>query len=260
MLSGWLLSGRVIDLEPKGSLRRYVSGCKGLVCTYLLSGCALLLFMRGFLRMPLPFREAAAYILRYDEYAWYVNMYLGLYLLMPFLNILWRGLSGKSARKKCLLCLLILTALPGLANVYDLRTPGVLLQPWNYTGQTQLVPNWWTALYPVTFYFLGAYLREHGNVRQMHTGKALFSRTRETAWETSRTPVRVDLQRIPVVLGQRSGRLSGALSQTAERLRCSRPSHIHCRFRCPGSFGRVPDPACAKDAFCPAPRNSESPC
>lgn len=100
MLSGWLLSGRVIDLEPKGSLRRYVSGCKGLVCTYLLSGCALLLFMRGFLRMALPFREAAAYILRYDEYAWYVNMYLGLYLLMPFLNTLWRGLSGKSARKK----------------------------------------------------------------------------------------------------------------------------------------------------------------
>ena len=174
MLSGWLLSGRVIDLEPKGSLRRYVSGCKGLVCTYLLSGCALLLFMRGFLRMPLPFREAAAYILRYDEYAWYVNMYLGLYLLMPFLNTLWRGLSGKSARKKCVLCLLILTALPGLANVYDLRTPGVLLQPWNYTGQTQLVPNWWTALYPVTFYFLGAYLREHGNVRQMHTGKTLL--------------------------------------------------------------------------------------
>ena len=95
-------------------------------------------------------------------------------LLMPFLNTLWRGLSGKSARKKCVLCLLILTALPGLANVYDLRTPGVLLQPWNYTGQTQLVPNWWTALYPVTFYFLGAYLREHGNVRQMHTGKALL--------------------------------------------------------------------------------------
>ena len=67
-----------------------------------------------------------------------------------------------------------MTALPGLANVYDFRTPGVLLQPWNYTGQTQLVPNWWTALYPVTFYFLGAYLREHGNVRQMHTGKALL--------------------------------------------------------------------------------------
>lgn len=76
-------------------------------------------------------------------YGWYVEMYIGLFLLMPFLNVMWAALDGKK-QKVLLLTLTAVTALPTLINVV-----------W------QIVPEWWTRIYPLTYYFWGAWLREH---------------------------------------------------------------------------------------------------
>ena len=55
-----------------------------------------------------------------------------------------------------------MTALPPVINVYAQTDPGWWSAPGLKTGTYfQILPDWWTNLYPLTYYFLGAYLRDH---------------------------------------------------------------------------------------------------
>lgn len=80
------------------------------------------------------------------EYGWYIKMYIGLFLLIPYLNILYHGLGSQRQKQYLLLVLLILTAGPSIGNM-DAKYP--------------VVPDWWVSLYPVTYYYIGSYLREY---------------------------------------------------------------------------------------------------
>jgi len=83
-------------------------------------------------------------------YAWYVEMYLGLYLLIPFLNKLFDALE--TARNRLILCVIlcIMTNLP--AAVESFRIDGVALD---------IVPEYWEAMYPISYYFIGAMINEY---------------------------------------------------------------------------------------------------
>ena len=72
-------------------------------------------------------------------YGWYVEMYVGLTLLTPFINLSLKQLSTKGLLGFSAV-LLFLSALPGLT-------------PW------VVVPSFWKFLYPVSFYVLGAIFR-----------------------------------------------------------------------------------------------------
>lgn len=78
-------------------------------------------------------------------YGWYVEMYIGLYLLIPFLNILYQGLKTKWEKQCLIVVLLICTTFPSLFSVID----------WN-------IASWWTSLYPITYYYIGVYIKEYG--------------------------------------------------------------------------------------------------
>ena len=51
-------------------------------------------------------------------YAWYIEMWIGLFLLTPFLNILWKGIASKSNKQLLIAILFIMTALPDFTNRY----------------------------------------------------------------------------------------------------------------------------------------------
>ncbi|MBQ6831813.1 MAG: acyltransferase family protein [Oscillospiraceae bacterium] len=72
-------------------------------------------------------------------YGWYVEMFVGLTLLMPFINILLRQLNERAILLLAAV-LLLLTAAPG-------ATP------------LRLLPDHWRGIYPVTYYVLGAVIR-----------------------------------------------------------------------------------------------------
>lgn len=76
-------------------------------------------------------------------YAWYIEMYIGLFLLSPFFNAGWKALGDK-AKGALVLTLVGMTALPGLVNHWG-----------------QILPQWWVTVYPLTYYAIGAWLREH---------------------------------------------------------------------------------------------------
>lgn len=94
-------------------------------------------------------------------YSWYIEMYIGLFLLTPFLNVLYDGLETKGRKQALLLTFLILTAGPSVFNAFPLDSPGWWLEPRKYTDHMLLVPDWWKQLYPITYFFLGRYLREY---------------------------------------------------------------------------------------------------
>ena len=83
------------------------------------------------------------------DYAWYVEMYIGLFLLIPFLNMIKGALQDRKSWHILIAVLVFLTALPDVAGSFIVG--GVKLNAF---------PDWWVNLYPVTFYFLGAYIKE----------------------------------------------------------------------------------------------------
>lgn len=95
------------------------------------------------------------------NYAWYIEMYIGLYLLTPFLNILYHNLETKEHKKWLLVVLILLTALPGVVNVHRLFDLGWWLSPAGADNYYALIPDWWDGIYPLTYYFIGCYLSEY---------------------------------------------------------------------------------------------------
>ncbi len=71
------------------------------------------------------------------EYAWYVEMFIGLSLLVPFINMALKYIGDNKKQLYILVAvLLFMTALPGATK-------------WN------IAPDYWRITYPVTYYVLG---------------------------------------------------------------------------------------------------------
>lgn len=86
------------------------------------------------------------------RYAWYVEMYIGLALLIPFLNLIWKGLKTKKEFQLFLVILMFITSFASFWNVVNNNVP--------YLSSIEF-PDFWTSLYPVTYYFIGVYIRKY---------------------------------------------------------------------------------------------------
>ena len=149
MLSGYLNNRK--SLSP-----RYYLGLIRILCVYLVCGAACLVFeqLSGIAhRSP---RELVSAMLNFSccDYAWYIMMYLGLFLMMPFLNMAYHGCAGKKQKQLLVLSFIALSVLPSLLNTYF-----------------QIYSLWWTRLYPLCYYFTGAYLSEY--MPELKPGKTL---------------------------------------------------------------------------------------
>ncbi|MFD3450493.1 acyltransferase [Microbacteriaceae bacterium 4G12] len=82
-----------------------------------------------------------------DGYSWYINMYIGLFLISPFLNIMYKNLKTKRQKQLLIAIFVFVTGVPNFLNG---KLQGVLF-----------FPDYWTAMYPITYYFIGNYIREY---------------------------------------------------------------------------------------------------
>lgn len=73
------------------------------------------------------------------NYSWYIEMYIGLFILIPFLNLAYHGLSGQKQKLVLIISCIFMTSIP-----------------------LKIIPDWWTGIYPITYYFVGCYLKEYG--------------------------------------------------------------------------------------------------
>ena len=85
------------------------------------------------------------------EYAWYVEMFIGLFLLIPFLNLIYNGLKTQKQKQGLLLTLFVITSLGSFLSV----TFGTY-------KEYKVFPEYWQSLFPIMYYFIGAYICEFG--------------------------------------------------------------------------------------------------
>ena len=107
--------------------------------------CCMIIFPVQFLLgedMPLFALQADSWLKRYvtfGNYAWYVEMYIGLVLFSPVINLGLKHMDDKTLGR--------------FANIMVVVTSA------HYMTALNLIPDYWSALYPVTYYILGAAIR-----------------------------------------------------------------------------------------------------
>lgn len=127
--------------------RKYYKGMIAVILSYLFISAITILFREHYLG---EHQSVIQWVLKITDfsaisYAWYIEMWIGLFLLTPFLNILWKNIETRRHKHILLLTLYLLCALPDLFNRYGVH----------------LVPGYWEIIYPCAFYYIGAYLREY---------------------------------------------------------------------------------------------------
>ncbi len=170
LMSGYLMSEKRIPLQWD-RLKVFYAGLIKVLVTYLLCHVVIFCFRVFWLHEDLMLRDCILFALGYGGYSWYVNMYIGLYLMIPLLNHLWHSLDSKESQSILLVILLALTVAPTVFNIWNLHMTGALLRPWIAENYDQLIPDWWTDLYPVAYYFVGAYIRRNVRLSDLPSGK-----------------------------------------------------------------------------------------
>ena len=156
MLTGYLNRNKVPGLAyyKKLSKTLYVYLAASFICVFYK------MFIR---RTGLSVTDAVSGVFSFESapYSWYIEMYIGLYLLAPFLNILYDGLGTQKARKGLLITLCLLTVLPSMLNIYRFDSLAWWMKPGTDADYQILIPQWWTGVYPITYFYLGSYLRDY---------------------------------------------------------------------------------------------------
>ncbi len=95
----------------------------------------------------------------FTHYSWYVEMYIGLFMLIPFLNLIWLNLKNKKQERALVITMFILMIAPSFFNYYQFDAENILActadEYWS------IFPNWWAGVYPLAYYFTGAYLAKN---------------------------------------------------------------------------------------------------
>ena len=138
LLTGYLCINRKFE-------RGYYRKLLPILLTYVLAGAACVAFQCVWLGRDYSAQTILKLFTTYSAapYGWYIEMYIGLFLLSPFFNAAWHNLDEK-AQKALIITLIVLTSLPSVVNQWE-----------------ELLPTWWYTLYPLAFYAVGAWLREH---------------------------------------------------------------------------------------------------
>ncbi len=112
---------------------------------YILCGLVIIAFKDIKYGIKLSFLGIIQSLLDYSAvpYGWYVEMYIGLFLISPFINAAWKALE-KNARFALLVSVFFISCAPSVLNY-----------------KYQLIPEFWTSTYPVAYYLLGAWLKEY---------------------------------------------------------------------------------------------------
>lgn len=153
ILSGYLQKNKKLSAS-------YYFGVIPLYLSYAVISalCMLAYAVQGYMNgnMDLTLVTAVYKILDFSAngYAWYFEMFLGLFLLIPFLNALYGAVETKRGKLVLILTLAFLTLIPdtvsGFAPYYA-GTSSVTLN---------IFPDFFKTIYPVTYYILGSFIAE----------------------------------------------------------------------------------------------------
>ena len=157
MLSGYLLRRKQLEKKYYGRIGK-------IYLTYVLASLLCILYCVVFQKQEITIKDVVLKILSFSgaPYSWYIEMYLGLFLLIPFLNIVYNTLPSQKWKVWLIITFVIMTSLPPVTNIYNFSSLEWWALPSSSSAFSKLIPGWWQTLYPITYYFIGCYLSEYG--------------------------------------------------------------------------------------------------
>lgn len=131
----------------KTPTKRYYKGMARVLVSYLIFSIVTILFRTYYFGEEQDLIQWVLAILNFSAipYAWYIEMWIGLALLTPFLNYLWHAVPNMREKLLLIGSLFVMTALPNFLNRY-----------------VEVFPDYFArACYPLMFYFMGSFIRQY---------------------------------------------------------------------------------------------------
>lgn len=154
VLTGYLMNKKKLTKE-------YYHGLKKTLIIYILATLCIIAFRVVYKKEEFTLFHAFINITSFNQYSWYIEMYIGLFLLIPFLNLIYNNLSGRKEKLMLIVTLLVITSLPSCLNTFDFVTKDWFFHPATSSDYQKLVPAWWENIYPLTYYYIGAFIHEY---------------------------------------------------------------------------------------------------
>lgn len=173
LLTGYLMIDAQVALN-KNSILKFYSKLKNVILVYIASTILILIFQVTILDASFKFNQILLNILRFDQYSWYVEMYIGLFLLIPFLNTLWNNIETQEGRLLLITVLLFISAGPSFFNIFDWSNIDALLHPWMTQHYDSIIPDWWEGIYPFTYYYIGGFIKKEVDIKSINTAKGIL--------------------------------------------------------------------------------------
>lgn len=139
LMTGYLNGKKTIS-------KKYYGGIWRVLIAYLFYSVLCICFRQVYLHEAFSVKSAVLAVTGYTSfmYGWYIEMWIGLFLMIPFLNAMYHGLQSKRHKEILILTFAFLTFAPILTNRYGLR----------------LLPGYWEDCYPIAFYYIGMYIKQ----------------------------------------------------------------------------------------------------
>lgn len=145
LLTGFLNNKKEIS-------KKYYKGIIPLIFSYVAICIVEIIATAIYSKTPINIGLSVINILNFSAngYAWYFEMYIGLFLLIPFLNILYDNLKDKKYKQILIGSLAFLTFLPQVVKTFKA-----------YDMWLNITPDYWQIAYPLTYFFIGKYIHEY---------------------------------------------------------------------------------------------------
>lgn len=146
----FLLTTGYLNIEKDPS-KQYYKKVLPILSVYFFYSIASLIFRNTYMQETISILEGLKLIFTFQAipYAWYVNMFLGLYLLIPFLNKILKN-SSKKEFQLFMFVLLGISVMPATWNSFNTIFGYFNIIP---------LPNFWMGIYPIAYYCIGGYIK-----------------------------------------------------------------------------------------------------
>ena len=138
-------------MNKKTLSKGYYKSMIKVIVLYLLCSTICLIYRKNYGFDPNGWEILRGY-LRYthSDYAWYVEQYIVMLLLIPFLNAAWNGLTSRKHHAALLATVIFLFSVAPVFFIgFDLEK------------QIRPFPEYMTNCYPIAYYYLGCYIKKY---------------------------------------------------------------------------------------------------
>ena len=130
---------------------KYYLGILRVLCIYIVISLICVIFNKHYYHLTYTSWQVVRGLFMYTDaqYAWYVEYYFTIFLLIPFLNAGYQAMETRGRKTALLATVILLTMVSQTFYIGTVRAE-----------QIRIFPGYFSRCYPIGYYFIGTYIRE----------------------------------------------------------------------------------------------------